>query len=230
LGAQFQKFGTIYGEFIYQRNQIANMFNDPVNEYLQNVASLKFGFKIDSRDKLPYPLNGFLVNSYYETAQKFIEADLAYSKFFVDYNQYFTFNSLHTFHLRGMIGFGDETLPLSQQFSFGGQMSFSGYKEHDFRGRQIFISSLGYRLKMPVQVFFDTYFGVRYDLGSIWTEQEKIKFKNLRHGLSATISFDTPIGPADFSVAKSFLFKNDPPNSIISYGETQFYFNIGFTY
>jgi NTE family protein len=230
LGAQFRKFGTLYGEFAYQRNQIANMFNDPVDEYLQNIASLKFGFKIDSRDKIPFPQQGFLVESYYETAQKFLDAEVAFSKFYIDYNHYFTFNSLHTFHLKGMLGFGDETLPLSQQFAFGGQNRFAGYKEYDFRGRQIFTSSLGYRLKMPIKIFFDTYLGARYDLGSIWTEQEKIKFRNLRHGISATLSFDTPIGPADFSVARSFLLKNDPPNSIVSYGETVFYFNIGFTY
>ncbi len=230
LGAQFKKFGTVYGEFTYQRNQIANMLNDPESEYLQNISSLKFGFKIDSRDKLPFPVSGFLIDSYYETSQKFLSAEIAYSKFFIDYNHYFSLNTLHTFHLRGMLGFGDETLPLSQQFAFGGQSSFAGYRQFEFRGRQIFISSLGYRFKLPVHIFFDTYVGVRYDLGSIWSKQEQIKFKNLRHAVSATMSFDTPIGPADFSVAKSFLFKNDPPNSIVSYGETFFYFNIGFTY
>ncbi|MDZ7764533.1 MAG: hypothetical protein U5K00_08915 [Melioribacteraceae bacterium] len=76
-------------------------------------------------------------------------------------------------------GFADRTLPLSQQFSFGGQTSFFGYRDYEFRGRQIFISSLAYRVKLPFKIFFDTYLKARYDLGSIWAQKEEIKFKNL---------------------------------------------------
>ncbi len=230
LGAQVEKFGNVYGELSYHRNQIENRLNEPVDEYLINLATLKFGFKIDSQNKYPYPTTGFLVNGYYETAQKILNNDLAYSKFYFDYTQYFTLNSIHTIRLHGLIGTADETLPLSQQFSFGGQDSFFGYKEYDYRGRQIFISSLEYRLKLPFKVFFDTYLKARYDLGSFWKNTEKIKFKSFRHGVGATLSFDTPIGPADFTVAKSFLLKDALPKSYISYGETSFYFNIGFYY
>jgi len=52
----------------------------------------------------------------------------------------------------------------------------------------------------------------------------------LRHGVGTTISFDTPIGPADFSVGKSFLFKKNLPGNPISLGETEFYFSIGYYY
>lgn len=230
LGAQVRKFGNLYGEFAYHRNQIDNMLNQPESEYLINLATLKFGLKIDSQNKYPYPTAGFLVNSYYETAQDIFNADLSFSKIYFDYTHYFTFNSLHTFKVHSLIGVGDETLPLSQQFSFGGQDSFLGYREYGFRGRQIFISSLEYRIKLPFQIFFDTYLKARYDLGSIWKNSEKIKFKTFRHGVGATLSFDTPVGPADFTIARSFLLKEALPKSFISRGETIFYFNIGFYY
>ena len=230
IGAQVRKFGNIYGEIRYLRDKIENKLNSPVGGYIVNIASIRGGFKIDSQNKYPYPTSGFLLETYYETSQKIFESNIAYSKLFFDYNYYFSINSLHTIRLRGLVGFADETLPLSQQFSFGGQSSFSGYREYDFRGRQIFISSLEYRLKLPFKFFFDTYLKTKYDLGSIWRETEEIKLKNLRHGASATISFDTPVGPADFSVSKSFLLKNKIPNSTISWGETLFYFTIGFYY
>jgi NTE family protein len=103
-------------------------------------------------------------------------------------------------------------------------------REHDFRGRQIFVSSLEYTAKLPVQIFFDTYFKLRYDLGSAWDVQEEIRFKDLKHGVGGTVSFDTPVGPADFSVGQSFIFKRNLPENPVSLGELHFYFSIGYYY
>ena len=112
----------------------------------------------------------------------------------------------------------------------GGQESFFGMHDFEFRGRQIFLASLLYRYKIPVKIFFDTYFKLRYDLGSTWAEQEQIKFKELRHGIGVALSFDTPIGPAEFAVGKSFLFRKDLPQNPISWGDTLLYFSIGYYY
>ncbi|MGD8782551.1 MAG: hypothetical protein PVH88_26790 [Ignavibacteria bacterium] len=70
----------------------------------------------------------------------------------------------------------------------------------------------------------------RYDTGSIWTEREQIRFKDFRHGIGGTFSLDTPVGPADFSVGKSFDFRNLLPDKSISWGETFFYFSIGYKF
>jgi NTE family protein len=83
---------------------------------------------------------------------------------------------------------------------------------------------------LPVKIFFPTYFKFRYDLGWIWAYQEDIRFKDLRHGIGTSISFDTPIGPADFSVGKSYMFQDNNPGSPKSFGATQYYFSIGFYY
>ena len=61
-------------------------------------------------------------------------------------------------------------------------------------------------------------------LGSIWDFQEQIRFKDLRHGIGGSISFDTPIGPAEFAVGRSFLLRNDIPNNPISWGRYSFLF------
>ena len=129
-----------------------------------------------------------------------------------------------------MIGSGDNTLPLSEQFSLGGQSTFYGLRENEYRGRQVFLSSLEVRYKLPFKLFFDTYIRARYDLGSMWAERSAIKFRDLKHGIGATLSFNTPIGPADFSVGKSFYFKNELPKSTIVRGSTFFYFTIGYYY
>jgi NTE family protein len=230
IGTQVQNYGTFIMEGRYERNEIDQLVGNIVEPYLIDLAVLKFGFKIDSRDKFPYPKSGMIINAYYETAQKFLQSDITYTKFFFDYRYFLTINSLHTFKLAFQIGFGDETLPLSQHFSLGGQHSFFGYREYGFRGRQIFIASLDYRILLPFKIFFDTYLGARYDLGSIWQNKEQIKFSELKHGIGATISWDTPIGPADFSIGKSFLIKDTLPKSSVVWGNTLAYFTIGYIF
>jgi NTE family protein len=71
---------------------------------------------------------------------------------------------------------------------------------------------------------------LRYDLGNVWENQEQIRFKDLKHGIGSSISFDTPIGPAEFSVGRSFIIKNTIPKNQISWGDILFYFSVGFYY
>jgi NTE family protein len=171
-----------------------------------------------------------LVKTSYETAQKVLGGDISYTKFLLDYKNYLPIDDANTLVPGFVIGFADNTLPLGQQFSLGGQNSFFGLRENDYRGRQIFLTSLKYRYFLPFKIFFDTYLSLRYDLGSIWTTRKEIRFKDLRHGIGATVAFDTPLGPADFSVGRSFLFEGRLNRSTILVGPLYFYFTIGYYY
>ena len=102
--------------------------------------------------------------------------------------------------------------------------------DNEYRGRQILLASLMYRYKLPFLIFFDTYLKVRYDIGSTWPEQESIRFKDLKHGIGGAIAFDTPIGPAEFAVGRSFLLRNDLTKNPVRWGEVLFYFSIGYYY
>jgi len=231
IGTQVGRFGNLLIEGKYQRDEIKNKSNYFETAYKDNISSLRVSLSIDSQNQYPYPTEGFLVKAFYETAQTALGGDIGYTKIFFDYKSISTLhNSLHTISFRTMIGFADETLPLSQQFSFGGQNSFYGFRDDEFRGRQIFTASLEYRYKLPIKLFFDTYLKTRYDLGSIWNEREQIRFNDLRHGVGLSLAFDTPIGPADFSVGKSFYLKDAIPKNKIVWGQTFFYFTIGYYY
>lgn len=230
IGAQAGKFGTIFIDGRYQRDEIKNKIDYTGATYIGNILAFKLGLTIDSQNDYPFPTSGFLVKSYYETAQKIFSANFGYSKFFFDYSSYFQLNRNNNIRPRFIFGFADETLPLSQQFSLGGQKNFFGLRDYEFRGRQIMISSLEYRLKLPFRLFFDTYFKFRYDLGSIWANEEEIRFKDLRHGIGSTIALETPIGPAEFSVGRSFLLKSTLPSGKVAWGPVFFYFTIGYYY
>ncbi len=230
LGTQVERFGNLYLEGRYSWNEIKNKIDYTGELSKLNLAVLKLGLFIDSQNKYPYPTNGFLVNGYYETAQKILGGDVGYFKIKFDYKSYLTLNTHHTIAVRFVIGFADQTLPLSEQFSLGGHSSFFGLRDNEFRGRQIFHSSAEYRVSLPIKIFFDTYLMARYDLGSIWAQTEQIRFRELRHGIGASLSFDTPIGPADFAVGKSFILKKALPDNKTIWGPTYFYFTIGYYY
>lgn len=230
LGTQVRRFGNLIFKGTYQFDEIKNRAgNQVINEKIK-IVSLMVSSTIDTQDKYPYPENGFYFHGYYETAQTILGGDIGYTNIGFDYKNHFTLADVHTITSSLKMGFGDKTLPLSQQHSLGGQNSFFGTRDFEFRGRQLFLASLQYRVKLPITFFFDSYFLARYDLGSTWRVQEQIRFKDFRHGVGATLSFDTPVGPADFSVGRSFIFKTNVPGSPIVLGETFFYFSVGYFY
>jgi NTE family protein len=224
------RFGHISAEAKYQRDEIKGKYDYSGPSYILDIASLRLSLIIDSQDQYPYPTDGFLVKTYYETAQTALGGDISYSKFLFDYKSILGLNAPNAFIFHGTVGISDETLPLSQHFSFGGQNMFFGYRDNEYRGRQVFSASLEYMHKLPIKLFFETYLKFRYDLGSAWTEKEQIRYKDLRHGIGATISFNTPVGPADFSVGKSFYLVDALPNNKVVWGPTFFYFTIGYYY
>ena len=230
LGAQVERFGNLIFEGKYQINEVKNIKESPVKQYNREIVSLKISTTVDTQDKYPYPERGIYFNGFYETAQTFLGGDIGYTNVGFEYRNLLRLSSVSVLSAGINMGFGDKTLPLTQQYSLGGMNSFFGMRDNEYRGRQIFLTSVMYRLKLPFAIFFDTYFRIRYDLGNVWEIQEQIKFKNLKHGVGIALSFDTPIGPAEFAVGRSFLFRRDIPDNPISWGDLQFYFSIGYYY
>lgn len=230
LGTQMERFGNVILKGTYQFDEIKNRAGNQAEPFKTKIISLMISSSIDTQDKYPYPANGFYFHGYYETAQTILGGEVGYTNIGLDYKNHFTLAEVHTVTSALKMGFGDKTLPLSEHHSLGGQNSFFGMRDYEFRGRQLFLASLQYRFRLPIKLFFETYLLARYDLGSTWRVQEQIRFKDLRHGVGASLSFDTPVGPADFSVGRSFLFKKNLPGNPIVLGDTFFYFSIGYFY
>lgn len=228
LGAQLEKFGKLIFTGKYQVDKVRNVEGDPENPYDLNLISLKISGVVDNQNKYPYPEDGLYFDGFYETAQGLSGDDDGYIILSADLKYYFSLGSQSVISPRMRIGFGDKTLPLGEQFSMGGQYSFFGAHQDQYRGRQIFLASLMYQYKLPFKIFFDTYTWFRYDVGSTWEVQESIRFKDLQHGIGGSISFDTPIGPADFSVGRSFLISQGLQESSFVWGDVLFYFSIGY--
>jgi NTE family protein len=228
LGTQIEKFGNLIFTGKYQLDEAQNIEGDVIDPFKTKLVSLGLNTTVDNMDSYPYPLTGLYFTGFYETAQSFLGGDQSFTSIGMDLRYFFKLGNRSALVPRLKVGFSDNTTPLTQQFFLGGLESFLGMRENEFRGRQIFLTSLMYRFKFPFQVFFDTYIKLRYDLGTTWQEPSQIRFKDLRHGIGSIISFDTPIGPAEFAVGRSFLLNKDLPENPVSWGEVFFYFSIGY--
>lgn len=232
LGTQVGRFGNFIGKAKYELNRIENITASEVLVYDNPIFSLNFSTTIDTKDKYPYPNNGIFFNGYYETAFSFLKANTGYASFGAKFEGYIGLTASSTIGTSAEVGFADKTLPLTQQYSLGGLRSFYGMFQDEYRGRQLLKLGIDYRYKLPFRIFFDTYVNAGYNIGSIWDQEEKIKLGDLRHAVGIGLSFDTPIGPADFALGRSFLFvkNNISGANSLSWGPVAFYFSIGYFY
>jgi NTE family protein len=223
LGTQIEKNGILSLQFRFERQRSYDLDEATISEFY-SINTMKIGTIFDSENEYDFPTSGRLIEIFLETTTLQTPDAIGFSKasFFYRGN-----NSIgpHTIRPTFLFGYADETLPYPEFFWLGGQDNFFGLLENSEMGRQIIKASLEYRLKTPFDIFFDTYFSFRYDIGAAWALPEDIKISKLKHGVGSSISFDTPLGPAKFSLGKSFYLIKDPAAAI--YGPLHFYFKIG---
>ncbi len=229
FGTQLERLGTMTVEGRVENQWLWNSLGQPLpgNEFY-GISSIKVKTTVDTKDRYPFPTEGVLMNLSYESALVKVIQSVGFTKFLFSYEFYQTAFGTQTFHPKILVGIADKTLPITEQFSLGGQNNFFGLQENDSRGTQIFVASLEYQWKLPVKIFFDTYLKARYDLGAIWPSPDAIRLIDLRHGVGITVGLDTPIGPAEFSVGKSFFTRTDILRNPVSYGPFITYFSIGY--
>jgi NTE family protein len=231
LARQFERFGDVVVRGNFEMDRVKNLHDAELLEFSTRIVSINASTTIDTRDRYPYPNRGLRFNAYYEIATSALGSQAGYTNFGGKYLFIVPLGSSHTLSTSAKLGFADQTLPLTQQYSLGGQYSFFGMRENESRGKQIFLASIEYRYLLPFRLFFDNYIQVRYDLGQVWDKiQSQLKIADLNHGIGATLSFDTPVGPADFSVGRTFTFLKDVKDNPIRFGPVYFYFSIGFYY
>jgi NTE family protein len=222
FGAQMEKKGTISSQFRFEKLRFWENGNEPGD--FKNLLSLTISSIFDDEDRSDFPTKGSLLDMSLETTLFKNANSVVFSKVKLFYRSNYNFN---VFYLKPSIyfGFADGTTPFPEFFSLGGQDSFFGMREDELRGRQISVGSVEMRFKSPYSLIFDTYLLLRYDLGSSWENFETIKFSGLRHGIGTTLAFDTPLGPANFSLGRSFYFLKNP--NAVAWGQVMGYFSIG---
>jgi NTE family protein len=230
FGTQLERLGNVIVEGRLERVQVYNIFNQPIANQTYTISSIRFGTRVDTRNKMPFPTDGVNLEFDYETAFVKTGTSLGFTKLLFSYGSFETFGQDHTINPRIKFGLGDDAVPTSEQFSLGGQEAFFGYREDNARGRQLLVAGLEYRYRLPFKVFFDTYLSIRYDIGAVWLRPDEIRLVDLQHGIGIGVGFDTPIGPAQFALGRSFIIRDDLLNHPLSLGKPLAYFSIGYAF
>lgn len=223
IGSQIERFGNLFGKLRIQKQRYY-FKREEIKPAFYPINNVQIGFIYDSRDKLDFPTKGRFINAFLETPLNLPKKVVSYTKAYFSHINIFSFKDI-TFKPQVSFGFADLSTPFPEFFSLGGNESLLGFREDELRGRQIFSAIVDTRYRLPYKIYFDTYITLQYGIGSAWSQFETIKIGDLKHSLGITLGFDTPIGPANFSIGKGFYFIKSP-NSIV-WGPLQTWFSIG---
>lgn len=223
IGNQIGKNGKLSVDFRFEKFREFIIGNTPSN--FLNLSTFKINFQYDSGDDLYYPSEGSLINIFLESnlipdAKDFT----SFSKIYISLSNYVSFHDRNTLNFGGIIGAGDQTMPITEMFWLGGENNFWGLSQDQYFGRQIAKFFFSYRYRVPVKSFFDMYFSIHYNTGRVWLNTSQIKMSSFLHGLGMSYSLSTPLGPLSFSIAKPMMV--DQKLGVI-WGETQTYFSFG---
>ncbi len=221
-GRQLERNGVILGEFRYEQQRYRDLSGTP--SVYQPLATVVGTARWDDRDRIDFATKGRVIDLFFETSILNLSNGLSFTKASASIAYLFGLGRL-TLTPMFRIGAADKTLPGAELFSLGGQDMFFGMREDEERGRQIVVGNIDATYKLPFPIIFDTYVSARYDVGAVWEYPEEIKISDLQHGLGITLGFDTPVGPARFSLGRRFYFLDDP--AAVAWGPTLGYFAIG---
>ena len=228
LGTQVKKFGTIFGQLVYENLNREILQGIVPAEGDLKLFRLRIGGRVDTEDINPFATTGTNFNYIYETSTNQLTDGITFTKLSLDVSHNITLTKSSILKPKFVFGITDKTTPNYEFFSLGGEDSFYGMREDEMRGRQILLASLEYRYKLPIKLFFDTYLSLRYDLGRTWENTEDIRFKDLQHGIGFATQFDTPIGKTSFSVGRMFIINKGFTSESLVWGPYSFYFSIGY--
>ena len=195
-------------------------------EYYENQAKTYLRFKYDNLDSISNPMRGIKADLIYNFASSIGKSKSnlygpAYSiKGYVPINSKSSFvYGLNLASLRG------DRIRADQRIRLGGMYTNIDNNEFEFYGlnyqekqvKDLISLTLGFKHKIVYSLYFNTKFNI-----ATFTEDNPLNnndsrlWKNYSKGLGISISYDSPIGPIEFSVSSDLKHKR--PIGSISIG------------
>lgn len=203
MGTQIRRLGQLLVE-LRQENVFDKGYSGTfTNQQNIDIRTLAFSALSDKRDRIDFPTRGIYNHWSWESGNRLIlGTEQTFTKALINLEGFYTFNAIHTWHLKFFVGIGDRTLPFSENFRLGGLNNFFGLIENEYYGRQIVSSSIEYRLLTPFNLgknnllIENTYLLLRYDFGGIWGEPELVfSSDDFFSALGGALALDTFLGP-----------------------------------
>lgn len=236
FGTRVSKNGRLTANVTLQNAQSYLRDNLSQSYDTGNLNLLSFGgqFTFDNRDSSFLPSEGRYTNIRYCSTPAYLNNPEAFWQLDAQHEENFSIGSATTLQLSALAGISSKSIPLTEKFFLGGtgnaySYRFIGLKDSDLIGENIAVLSAMLRYKSPVQLIFPTSFILVYNIGNVWEQRADMSLDELVQGAGAGLVWETPLGPAQFTVARPFAFENDEINDSarIDFSETLFYFSLG---
>jgi len=236
FGTRISKNGRLTADFTLQNAQsyIRDNIDEPFSTGNVNLASFGGAFTFDNRDSSFLPSAGRYTNIRYSSASGLFSNPEGFWQLLASHEENFFIGSSVTLQLSALAGTSSDDLPLSEKFFLGGtgnsySYRFIGLKDSDLTGNNIAMAGATLRYQSPVQLIFPTSFILAYNIGNVWEKREQMSFRQLIQGAGTGLVWETPIGPARFTVARPFAFESEDVKDTaqIDFSETVFYFSLG---
>jgi NTE family protein len=236
FGTRIQKNGRLVADITLQnaRSYLEDKLPQPFATGNNSMASFGGQFTVDSRDSSFLPTEGRYINVKYSSTSGVFNNIDSFWQFLGSHEENFTINPGTTIQLSTIAGTSGGDVPLSEKFFLGGMGNayssrFIGLKDNDLVGNNIAVAGALLRYKSPLQFIFPTSFIVAYNIGNVWAHRSQMSTSQLIQGAGAGLVWETPLGPARFTVAKPFAFESEEvkTSAQINFSETVFYFSLG---
>ncbi|NTU57465.1 MAG: BamA/TamA family outer membrane protein [Chlorobiaceae bacterium] len=236
FGTRIQKNGRLVANITLQNAQsfIQDMLPQPFATGNNNMASFGGQFTLDTRDSSFLPTEGRYTNIRYSSTSSLFNDVEPFWQIAGSHEENFLLNPNTTIQLTALAGTSSNAVPLSEKFFLGGMGNayssrFIGLKDNDLIGNNIAVLGALLRYKSPLQIIFPTSFIFAYNIGNVWEQRSNMTTTQLVQGAGTSLVWETPLGPARFTVAKPFAFEKEHFNDSaqINFSDTVFYFSLG---
>ncbi|NTU92736.1 MAG: BamA/TamA family outer membrane protein [Chlorobiaceae bacterium] len=199
-----------------------------------NLLSLGAQFTLDTRNSSFLPSEGRYINIRYSSTPGVLNDNRDFWQLAGSQEENFDLGHGATLQLSVIGGLSSPSIPFSEKFFLGGtgntySYRFIGLKENDLIGNNIAVAGGLLRYKTPVQLFFPTSLIAIYNIGNVWQERQEMAISRLVQGIGAGMVWETPLGPARVTVARSFAFESEDVrhDAKLDFSKTIFYFSLG---
>ncbi|RME25050.1 MAG: hypothetical protein D6800_08015 [Candidatus Zixiibacteriota bacterium] len=192
LGRQIARLGSVTGGLRLEHiNYRDSRFPGKVS---LDVRTITLRSEVETLDRVPFPTRGHHNIVQLDLTGKLLGGDVEYTRIYTSLGTYFTPTPLLTYHPTFTLGISRIGLPPTEQFYMGGLHSFSGLRTHQLAGDKLILLNQELRVRLPLRWYLTGHF----DIGEVYKSTDEIKLSNLRHGIGATLAFDSPLGPLEF--------------------------------
>ncbi|WP_338968760.1 autotransporter phospholipase A1 FplA [Fusobacterium nucleatum] len=195
-------------------------------EYSENQTKTYIRFKYDNLDSISNPMKGIKADFIYNFASSFGKSKSnlygpAYSiKGYIPINPKLSFvYGLNSASLRGDRIRADQRIRLGGTYTNinNNEFEFYGFNYQEKQVKDLISLTLGFKHKIVYSLYFNTKFNIAtFTENNSFGNNNSRLWKNYSKGMGISISYDSPIGPIEFSISSDLRHKR--PIGSISIG------------